>query len=129
MKIRILRRMEYENTFVYIMQFGYVFQYLFSWNKEIYQNHIIAKPSLWMRFLWFVKLVDVPYDKDTEDQLMEVILSGAMTSLDTLKKLEEDKRRDIVKHDRDGVPHVDGSKKIFAATGGNGASKPIPNEA
>lgn len=128
MKIRILRRMEYENTFVYIMQFGYVFQYLFSWNKEIYQNHIIAKPSLWMRILWFLKFVDVPYDKDTEDQMMEVILSGAMASLDALKKLEEDKRRDIVKHDRDGVPHADGSKKIVAAIGGNGASKPIPNE-
>jgi len=120
--------MEYEGTFVYIMQFRYTFQYLFPWNKEIYQNHIISNPSPWMKFLWFMGWLESPYTKDEEIQLMEVILSGAMTSIDALKKLEVEK--ELKENDRDGIPHAPVHKAQSKAHDLQHASaqKPIPNE-
>ena len=89
MKITVLRKMQYEGTFIYIMQFEYVFQYLFVWKNEIYQEHIFLKPRIWRKFLWRIGWIVTPFTKDMLDQAEEVILSGAMKSIDTMNSSQD----------------------------------------
>ena len=57
MKITVLRKMEYNNYNIYVMQFGWVFQYLFANNEgDIHQDHISFKPSLRRRILSVLRL-------------------------------------------------------------------------
>jgi len=77
--------MGYEGTRIYIMQFGWSFQYLFAWNGEIWQDRIVVKPNWWMYVLYFLKLVITPYSSRQLDQSEEIVLSGAMKTIDRLK--------------------------------------------
>ena len=101
MKINVLRKMRYQNTFVYVLQFGYVFQYLFSLAGEIYQNHIVLKPKLLPGLKFKLGLSEIPYTTDELEEGEKVILSGALDSIDkaiadgvtsrqTLRKKERD---------------------------------------
>ncbi len=78
--------MGYEDTFIYVMHFNTVFQYLFSWYGEIYQRHIIVKPPLWRRLAHALQLLPL-YAPEQMEYAEGVILSGAMASIDELKKL------------------------------------------
>lgn len=82
MKINVLRKMRYQNTFIYVMQFGFIFQYLFSLNGEIYQNYITLKPNLFKQILWKIGRLNSPYSRDEIDEGEKAILSGAMASVD-----------------------------------------------
>lgn len=84
MKITVLRKMRYQNTFVYVMQFDTVFQYLFAWNGDIYQNNITMKPDLWRMFLWKIGKRKLPYTADELDEGEKVILSGALSTIDKI---------------------------------------------
>lgn len=88
--------MEYEGLFIYIMQFGITFQYLFSVNGEIYQNNIDVKPAFFKKIAWRIGKVKTPYTPDQLDENEKVILSGAMETIDKLKsegKLSRQARR------------------------------------
>lgn len=85
MKITVLRKMQYEDTFIYIMQFEYVFQYLFVWKNEIYQEHVFLTPRIWQRFLWKIGLIKTPFTEEMMEKAEEAVLSGAMKSIDTMK--------------------------------------------
>ena len=78
--------MGYEDTYIYVMHFNNVFQYLFPWHGEIYQQHIIVKPLLWRRLAHALKLLPL-YTPEQMEHAEGAILSGAMASVDKLKKL------------------------------------------
>lgn len=74
------------------MQFGDVFQYLFEFGGEIYQNNVVIKPGLLNFVLWKLGQRESPY---TEDELVEgeqAILSGALETLDKMINEGKDSR-------------------------------------
>lgn len=78
--------MAYENTFVYVLQYNYTFQYLFAWGNEVFRQEIILRPRLLRRMAWRLGLVSIPYNTNQLEQGEQIILSGAMKSIDLLKK-------------------------------------------
>lgn len=84
MKIIILRKMRYQDTFIYILQFSTAFQYLFAWNGEVYQDWMTLKPSLKRRILFKLGRVDSVYTTQELEAGEEVVLSGALASIDKL---------------------------------------------
>lgn len=89
--------MEYMDTFIYIMQFDLSFQYLYVWEREIFEDRIELRPEWWRILLWKLKILDIPYTKDMLDEGEQVMLSGAMRSIDAMKEasrmLQEDKQK------------------------------------
>jgi len=86
MRITVLRRTEYKGYPVYILRFATAFQYLFFYKNELYQNHIFATPRMLPRILYFLHIIgdDRIYTKDEMEDMIEVILNGALTSIDKL---------------------------------------------
>lgn len=84
--------MEYEGTYIYVMQFQYIFQYLFSWKNEIYQDRVFLFPPLWRRVFWRLGLISTPYTKEMISDAEQVILSGAMASIDALREMKKSNR-------------------------------------
>ena len=78
--------MAYANTFIYVLQFNYTFQYLFAWNNEVYRQEVVLLPGLLRRLAWRVDLVQSPYVQQQLEQGEQIILSGAMSSIDMLVK-------------------------------------------
>src|SRR3990167_10182778 len=98
MRIQILRKMGYCGTYIYIFQRGITFEYLFSWDMEIYRQEVIFKPRLWRSILtWFGWIP--AYSKQQLEEIEGVVLSGAMSSIDLLrqsgakKKMKEVRRK------------------------------------
>ena len=77
-KVNVLRKMRYKETFIYVMQFEYVFQYLFAWNNEIYRDEVRLGPKWWKRWR------RIQYSKDHMDDGEQIVLSGAMITIDKL---------------------------------------------
>ena len=84
MKITILRKMKYEDTFIYVMQFDKVFQYLFSWNGEIYQDNLTLEPSFLNNLKYQLGLRKSPFTIDELEEGEKAVLSGAMLSIDKI---------------------------------------------
>ena len=76
--------MRYQNTFIWVMQFEYCFQYLFPYGSDIYQNHIFFLPVLWKRILYRLGLMKTIYSKEQLEVGEKIVLSGAMETLDKL---------------------------------------------
>lgn len=85
MKITALRKMKYEGRFIYVMQFDMVFQYLFAEDGDIYQNHIFYKPRWWKWILWKIGLIDNLYSPHEREDGEQIILSGAMATIDKIR--------------------------------------------
>ena len=85
--------MGYNGTYIYILQYNYTFQYLFSLNNEIYRQEINVIPKLWTRILWQLGWVKSPYSQDQIDQAETIVLSGAMKSIEEMKKSGAKKKR------------------------------------
>lgn len=89
MKLKVLKKTSYEGVNIYVMHFGMIFQYLFAWNGEVFQNHIVLTPGLWKRFLGFFGC-----SMYTEEQMTygtEVMISGATRSIEALKNVKKNK--------------------------------------
>ncbi len=84
MKITTLRKMQYEGTFIYVMHFEYVFQYLFAWKNEVYEGRITMLPSLFTRIKYKLGFIKTPFDMDAMEEGEKIILSGAIDSVDKL---------------------------------------------
>ena len=84
MRITTLRKTKYENTFIYVMQFEYVFQYLFSWGNEIYQGNIVFHPTFFNKIKYQLGFIKSPYSMDEVEDAEKAVLSGAMASIDTI---------------------------------------------
>ena len=86
MKIVVLRKMEYSGYSIYILNFGYIFQYLFANNEgDIHQDHISLKPNLYKRILAALKLSPL-YTKQQLEEGEKVVLSGAIKTIDEIGK-------------------------------------------
>jgi len=98
MRIEIIRKMDYRGYKIYVFQFGWTFQYIFSSlnGQNLFQDRIQVRPT----FLNYIKhklhLIPVPYSKDDMDEAEKVVLSGAMKTIDAL--IEKDgKQKDDIK--------------------------------
>lgn len=85
MRITVLRKMRYEDRFIYVMQFGTVFQYLFAEDDDIYQNNIVYRPNFFLWVLWKLNIRSTPYTPSQLEEGERVILSGAMETIDKVK--------------------------------------------
>ena len=86
MKITALTRTEYKGCPIYIMQFGTAFQYLFIFRNELYQHHGFVHPVLLLRILWWLRLREYPYTPTQIAEGKEIMLSGAIKSIDAMLK-------------------------------------------
>lgn len=88
MKLEVLRKMIHETkdyvVIVYILHFEDVFQYMFSWNNEIFQHYVEAKPKYWKRMVHFFNPKFPLFTKDEVEEFEGVMLSGAIDSIDAL---------------------------------------------
>lgn len=86
MTFKVLRKMAYADTFIYVMQYGNMFQYMFCFNQngDLHQNHVIASAPLWRRILHACRLLESAYTVDILEEVEKILLSGAMKSLDEL---------------------------------------------
>lgn len=79
--------MQYGDSFIYLLQKDYSFEYMFAWGGEIFQQEVILKPeSAWRALAWRLGFLALPYTGDQYAQGEQVILSGAMKSIDELSK-------------------------------------------
>lgn len=104
MRITCLRKMRYQNTFIWVMQFDYCFQYLFPYGANIYQNHIFLNPPFWKRILYRLGLIKDLYSKEQLEEGEKIVLSGAMKTLDELNdpkaKAERRKANKVAKQQK-----------------------------
>jgi len=84
MIISCLRKMKYEDRFIYVMQFGTTFQYLFAEGGDIYQHHFSYKPRIFRLILWKIGLRRTPYSPHELEQGEQIILSSAMKVIDKI---------------------------------------------
>ncbi len=85
MKITVLRKMRYEDRFIYVMQFDTTFQYLFAEDGEVYQNNIVYRPQWFRWILWKIGARSTPYSPHEISEGEQVILSGAMETIDKIR--------------------------------------------
>ena len=114
MKITVLRKMRYQNTFIYIMQFSTLFQYLFAWNGEIYQNNIKMRPSSLNFLKWKLGLANYPYTTPELEEGEHAILSGAMETIDKIiadgtntRQARREKEREIAQIEQAVIDKAD----------------------
>ncbi|MEK7524513.1 MAG: hypothetical protein AAB588_05810 [Patescibacteria group bacterium] len=85
MKITVLRVMPYSGSVIYVLQFQYVFMYLFHLDNQIHMDRALLKPRLDKRLLWNLGLIETPYSQDEKEEAEKAILSGAVQRIDLLK--------------------------------------------
>lgn len=83
--------MGYCDTYIYVLQFDYVFQYMFAWHNEVYMDRIEMKPRLWRAILALLGIIP-NYTKQQIAQAEQVVLSGAMKTIDELKNKKKAKK-------------------------------------
>lgn len=66
------------------MNFGRIFQYLFIYKNEIYQDHIIYRPDLYHLILWLLRIKTRPYSREQIEEAEKMVLDGAVRSIDKL---------------------------------------------
>lgn len=76
--------MQYKDVYVYVMQFEYIFQYLIAWDGQVVQDRVTLKPKLLRRILYRLGLAPA-YTADQVQEGEEIILSGALATIDHLK--------------------------------------------
>ena len=84
MTVTVLRKTKYLNSWIYVLQFEYVFQYMFCFNTEIYQDRISFIPGLLARLLWRVGMIKTPFTDEQIEEGEKIVLSGALKTLDEL---------------------------------------------
>ncbi len=81
--VEVVRMTDYDGIIIYVMQYGTMFQYLFAWKGQVYQDHVFLKPRWYKRVLGFFGYK--MYDPEDQDYGEQVVLSGAMRSIEALK--------------------------------------------
>lgn len=113
--MNLVRKVEYKDYRIYIMQFGYVFQYLITdKHKNLYQDNITFTPSLFNRIRFQLHLIPVPFSKEEMKIGEEICMDGAVKSIDAMAKdLETEKERmaEISRLANSGGPRKSSKKK------------------
>ena len=85
MKMTVLKKLEYKDYRIYIMQFLNIFQYLITdKHKNLYQDHLVIPPSLFNTIKHKLHLIPLPYSKEEVDAGIDMVMSGAVRSIDAL---------------------------------------------
>lgn len=115
--------MGYEGTNVYIIRiqsaFKDVFQYLAVWDKEIFQNNVVLNHS-WRKLLLYWLGLFPRLDDDEIRKIEQVMLSGAMKTIDELKhpshEVQKTRRKALkrrIKTTCNWQIHMDGQDKYW----------------
>lgn len=87
--------MEYSGYVIYVLNFGYVFQYLFADSKRnIYQDYVLLTPQFKNKIKHMLGMIASPFSQDDIDYGEQVVLSGAMKSIDALIEKEKTVAKD-----------------------------------
>lgn len=98
MKIELLRKMEYEKHWIHIMHFGNFFQYLFADKKgNIYQHYITLTPNLLHLLKYKLGIEKQRFSREEREVGEQIVLSGAMTSIDALIAGEKNITKEVPK--------------------------------
>lgn len=81
-RITILREMPYRGTNVYVQHYDTMFQYFFSWENKVYQQHLFMKPK--RRSKANMLPAGMRYTQQELEYAEQVLLSGAMQSIDLM---------------------------------------------
>ncbi|KKN30972.1 hypothetical protein LCGC14_0828660 [marine sediment metagenome] len=93
MKIEVLRKMRYGKSFIYILQFEYIFQYLFSHEGEVHQDRLEVFPGFFKRVLWRLGIIKNLFTKEQIGQYETAVMCGAMEKIDKLNDPKYKKER------------------------------------
>ena len=85
MEIRTLATSKYRECPIYIRNFGNIFEYLFVFDGQVYQGHIVVTKS---PLQW---LLGQDYTKDQLKKTTAYILKMAETTIDTVVELQSKK--------------------------------------
>lgn len=109
MKINVLRKMDYKKDFrIFIVQFDYTFQYLITdKQKNLYQDNMTAPPNLLNRIKFALHLIPTPYSKQEMEVMEEMLLGGAVRSIDKMLSFEDDAKKEIEEVNRVAKAHGD----------------------
>lgn len=109
--------MEYKKDYrIYVVQFGTTFQYLITdTEKNLYQDNIRFKPSFTNRIKYALRLIPVPYTKDEMQIGEDMILSGAVQSIDAIILNKRGGRADVAEINKTAALHRDKNRCMWRA--------------
>lgn len=85
-RLYVLKQTKYEDNPISIFRFGSMIQYIFTYNGEMYQDHVFLKlDGLRKLFAFF------GYKKYSDEEVeyaRDVVLSSAIKSIDALKEVK-----------------------------------------
>jgi len=83
--MNVLKKLEYKDYRIYLMQFEKVFQYLITDSKKnLYQDHITFPPSFLGNLKYKLHLAPTRYSKAEMEVAEDIVMSGAIRSIDAL---------------------------------------------
>jgi len=97
MKIKVLKKIEYKKDYrIYIFHFNYIFQYFITdRRKNLFQDYVELKPNIFNRLKYKIGLTKSPYPEEQFKICEEIILSGAIRTVDAIihgeKKIEDER--------------------------------------
>lgn len=85
--LTVIRKTEYSGYKIYIMNYKKMFQYIFA-NKEgeIFQDHVFLNQTILNIIKFRLNLISVPYSKEELEWVEDLVLSGAIKTIDALKE-------------------------------------------
>ncbi len=99
--------MEYKKDFrIYIMHFDYTFQYLITdKQKNLYQDNITTPPTLLNRIKFKLGLSKDLYTKEEMEIMEELLVGGAVRSIDKMLSFEDDQKKEMAEVSRVAKAH------------------------
>lgn len=83
--MNVIKKFEYNDYRIHIMQFNNVFQYLITdSNRNLYQDHITVPASFINIIKFKLGLIDNKYTEEEMNVAEEIVLNGAIQSIDAL---------------------------------------------
>ena len=97
---KVIRKMAYAGTYIYVMRYPKgMFQYMFCFSEggDLHQDYVIVPAPLYRHFLVWVGLLDDVYTQGMIEEAEQILLSGAMKSLEELVSRKDQLARDSAK--------------------------------
>lgn len=95
MIIQVIRKMEYKDYLIHVLQFENVFQYLFADKKgNIYQDHIFLAPSFLNKMKYKLNFKKLMFSKEEMELGEKICLNGAVDSIDSLIDIEKKNKKE-----------------------------------
>lgn len=87
MKVYPPEKAEYNGVKIYILQFGYIFQWIAQIDGEMHMNFTYFPPALWRRVLFFFGLLKDPYDTKAQQaaHIKQSCIQDALKVIDGIR--------------------------------------------